>query len=274
MEALQKGLAELYESGEFTDWKIEGSKNSIELKAVGTGEDDVVCDDPETIKLMVHFLYYLDYEAPQRQKVQTGVTEHSREAELLRRGRMEGIRTMHPEADGWFPSPKGKKSKVSTLVAGTPGSDGNLVMHAKIFTAAVKYQITTLQRLASTKFAAAAKVSWDHYTFAEAARIAYTTTPDEFRDLRETVADTIHKHKSLLDKVSIKDLLMDVRPLPVELLRMARGLPAVTSEPKDDVPKCAECESVLYLVECSECGHDYLGCCYGQCQNCGHAEHD
>ncbi|KAK5135602.1 hypothetical protein LTR08_005082 [Meristemomyces frigidus] len=90
--ALKQGLASLFKSKELSDFTVtcgphtfkvhkailwtqsayfgalpnfaEGAKNSIEFKAIGSGDgDDEACDDPDAITLMVHFFYHLDYRA-------------------------------------------------------------------------------------------------------------------------------------------------------------------------------------------------------------------
>ena len=72
-------------------------------------------------------------------------------------------------------------------------------MHARVFAAATKYDVLALQKLAASKFAEAAQSSWDHPSFADAARIAYTTTPDSVRDLRNIVGATLNSHVNLLN---------------------------------------------------------------------------
>ncbi|RMY46233.1 hypothetical protein D0865_09414 [Hortaea werneckii] len=80
-----------------------------------------------------------------------------------------------------------------------------MALHAKIFAAAVKYQVPGLRTLAAEKFREAVRGNWHHETFAEAARIAYETTYQEERALRDTVTATLDRHgNALLKKDEIK----------------------------------------------------------------------
>lgn len=106
-------------------------------------------------------------------------------------------------------------------------ADGNPLMHAKVFAAAVKFDIPALRKLSASKFASAAEVNWNHITFAEAVRSACTTTPDDVRELRDIVSNTIHCQSHVLDKVSIEAVVKDIGALNFELISLARGMPAL-----------------------------------------------
>lgn len=150
-----------------------------------------------------------------------------------------------------------------------PSTSGdNVVVHARVFAAAVKYQVRALREEAAAKFAAAAKVSWDHPSFAKAARITYTTTAEDVRELRDIVGKTIHSHQSLFDKSSIEKTVRSIDALNWELGRLGRGLPAVAERNAEEDCVCAGCGGKPFFVECEGCGADYMGCCYGGCQSC------
>ncbi|KAK4561424.1 hypothetical protein LTR86_004742 [Recurvomyces mirabilis] len=295
MDGLRKGVAELYENGDFTDFTIlcgqhlfsvhktvicaqsryfrsacsekfaEGSKNSIDLKATGSDNDDGGCDDPEAIKLMVHFFYYAEYEAPSLsdwpidQPISKRAVKTSNKTGLSSADAREVAKKRKPKA------PQSDEDDDRSVTA----FDGNVVMDAKVFAAATKYQVLPLQTLASSKFEAAAKLSWSHHSFVEAARIAYTTTPDDVRAVRDIVARTLHSHDNLLDSPGVEALMLEIQSLPFELLRMARGKPAVVGPEVAEDLKCEGCGQTPFLVECRDCGTDYLGCCYDTCQRIG-----
>lgn len=94
-------------------------------------------------------------------------------------------------------------------------------MYIRVFAAAIKYQIPALQKLAASKFSRAAEINWNHSSFAEATHIAYPTTSEGVRDIRDTVVKTIHEHYSLLDKVSIETAVKDIAAPNFELLRVS-----------------------------------------------------
>ncbi|KAK3117978.1 hypothetical protein LTR53_000130 [Teratosphaeriaceae sp. CCFEE 6253] len=292
MDALKKGMAELYKSGYLTDIEIvcggqtfkvhkailcahskhwhtpcgqdfaEGSNGRIELKAIGEGEDDDACDDPGAIKLMVHYFYHLDYE----------VDSTAPAAVLLPSGLSGGVlEGSVPGNNPFLGSSKKSKKGYSAFEpppvpqAAPMPNGGNMVTHARVFAVATKYFTPALQELASNKFAAAARNNWDHHTFAEAARIAYSTTPDVVRALRDTVSQVIHGHKTLLDKTSVEAVVSSNPDLHFELLRLARGLPAVAEKQVDGRESlCANCGSWMYFQDCDFCSRSYKACC-GQC---------
>ncbi|KAK3615157.1 hypothetical protein LTR56_026767 [Elasticomyces elasticus] len=245
----------------------ESDKRTIELKAIGDGEGDEACDDPDAIKLMIDFFYNLDYVAeplepspvPRRLAATSAPSPLPPEPDVV-----PSVLESQPveDASGFYVPKRTKKKGKKAIQAGN-----NTVMHAKVFAAAVKYQVFALQELAATKFASATETSWNHTKFAEAARIAYTTTVEEVRELRDAVGRAIHEHPELLDKLSIETAVKDNAALNYELLRMARGMPAIAENRViDEGLKCAECGTWLFYEECNPCKGEYRGCC-GTCSN-------
>ncbi|KAK1808636.1 hypothetical protein LTR12_016998 [Friedmanniomyces endolithicus] len=232
----------------------EGQRGSIKLKAVGECDSDEACDDPEAIKLMIQYFYHLHYDAkPLELTPVVDKTDESNEEYLAERLATDD-RVHDPWSSGGLSSKKhknwckhcGRKGlegdhiSDETHTTATSRSatnackslDGNMVMHAKVFAAAVKYQVPALQKLATSKFRRAAKINWNDSSFAEATRIAYTTTPEDLRDIRDTVVKTISEHPTLLQRTSIESAVKDIAALNFELLRKAYGLSAV-AEVKD-----------------------------------------
>ncbi|KAK3615700.1 hypothetical protein LTR56_026431 [Elasticomyces elasticus] len=167
VDVLKQGLAERAQTGK------------IELKAIGESDDDVTCDDPEAIKLMIDFFYHLDYDA---EPVELTPTLDMPEPPEPLLSPEEPVLAIH-DHDPWSNFASTRKSKRCTK-CGLPrdrssvgkhtaaatksiadeceSSDGNMVMHAKVFAAAVKYQIPALQKLAASKFSRAAQVNLQH----------------------------------------------------------------------------------------------------------------
>jgi hypothetical protein len=268
----------------------EGRKGFIKLKAIGEGDDDdsAASDDPEAIKLMVDFFYTLDYKAEPLDQLQPSSTEELMNVDSELGMPVESAFDRTWGSSGWAnSSPLGspvierksykmKKKSTNKAVAAPATANDNVVMHAKVFAVAVKYQIKALQSIAAAKFTDAAGTSWYHTAFAEAARIAYITTPDVVRDLRDVVCNTIHIHVTLLNKQSIENVLKDIPDLHFEVLRLARGLPAVAQRKViDDGLRCAECSSWLSYKECRQCATEYRACC-NKCTNpsCGANDSD
>ncbi|KAK3613080.1 hypothetical protein LTR56_028082 [Elasticomyces elasticus] len=148
---------------------MEGQTGKIELKAIGESYDNATCDDPEAIKLMIDFFYHLDYDA---EPVELTPTLDMPEPPEPLLSLEEPVLTIH-DHDLWSNFASTRKSKRCTK-CGLPGdrsnvgkhtaaatkstvddcerSDANMVTHAKVFAAAVKYQIPALQKLAASKF--------------------------------------------------------------------------------------------------------------------------
>ncbi|KAK5696067.1 hypothetical protein LTR97_008487 [Elasticomyces elasticus] len=172
----------------------EGSNGRITLKAIDEEDGDAACDDPEAIKHMVHFFYYRDYTA-ENMKTTSAVKSRFQPSENTVLDPRATVNTSWADPVGYKTKKKGYKARFFAdaetppqphdTAAAAESADGNMVMHAKVFAAAVKYDVSALQRLASAKFAAAASSNWDHTTFADAIRIAYSTTPDDNRGLRD-----------------------------------------------------------------------------------------
>ncbi|KAI7211251.1 hypothetical protein KC333_g7765 [Hortaea werneckii] len=173
----------------------EGLANTIHLKGIGVDDDDEVGDevrehsktfycsygshDPDAIRLMVHYLYHLDYSA-------TSASDPARSST--------------PEAD----------SKCH---------DSDLVMHARVFAVAARYEVTGLRKLAADKFTNAVNASPDHEDFAEAARVVYSTTPKYVRTLRNIVVSKMNRHDdALLNIDHVMEVVKDDSELMFDLL--------------------------------------------------------
>ncbi|TKA25335.1 hypothetical protein B0A50_06239 [Salinomyces thailandicus] len=274
--ALKQGLASLLETGELADFTIvcgphtfkvhkailrahseyfgalsnfaEGEKNSIELKAIGSGDgDDDACDDPDAIKLMTDYFYHLDYFAPFM--LSPSETEPATPAET-------GDQT-HPERRSYNSVPPPPLYLCNRIGP----TDGNMVTHAKVYAAAVKYHVPALATLAAAKFQKAVDVNWDHNSFAVAVHLAYTTTPKESRDLRETVASAITRHDNLLYKPEVEATVCGITRLAYELLKKSRGASGTTGD------VCGRCDTKFGpkkphgpLAKMCECGIMYRAC--------------
>ncbi|KAI7457853.1 hypothetical protein KC351_g18463 [Hortaea werneckii] len=190
----------------------EGKTNTLHLKAIGDDEDDEACDDPEAIKLMVYYFYHLDYTATIDSTASPLNTPETKSARVM-------------------PTPKGQKvnkasSRLTTFrTLASSSRDSDMVMHAKVFAAAVKYQIAALSKLAAKKFEDAVEVNWRHETFVEAIRIVYSTTPGDVRALRDVVTTTIHRHDDTLLKLDgVLQVVKESKEVMFDLLCKGRGL--------------------------------------------------
>lgn len=99
-------------------------------------------------------------------------------------------------------------------------SPESMLDHAKVFAIAIKYQVSGLRNLAMAKFAEAVKTGWDHNSFARTIFTVYNSTPDDIRDLRDIVADSIHEHFDVLKaKDEIEIIVSSIGGLAYDLVK-------------------------------------------------------
>jgi hypothetical protein len=146
----------------------EGTSCDIQLKAVEESDAaDDGCDEPDIIKRMIQHIYHCGH--------------HNLSS---------------PGLDTWPPMtlPAGdalKKGKISSISASENEQDGDeqddLVILAKLYAAATKYQVPAVRTLATYRFRTCVAAKWDTDDFAPAVHIVNTTTADNERGLRDIV---------------------------------------------------------------------------------------
>jgi len=100
------------------------------------------------------------------------------------------------------------------------GTSDQLLVHAKMYEIADKYDVPGLKDLVVEKFSRACRQGWDCAKFPIAARYVFSTTPDEDKGLRKVVSSTIASHmKELVKKPEIESLLKEFSSLSYELLK-------------------------------------------------------
>lgn len=98
------------------------------------------------------------------------------------------------------------------------GASDQILLHAKMYEIADKYNVVGLTDLAAEKFSRACKNFWDDANFAIAAHYAFSTTPENDRGLREAVSAAISAHMALIKKPEIKVLLTEFNGLALAIL--------------------------------------------------------
>jgi hypothetical protein len=89
-----------------------------------------------------------------------------------------------------------------------PDADGTqLLLHAKVYEIADKYDVPTLRKLACEKFERACRIYWNDAQFLVAAAHALSTTPDNDKGLRDIICRVIIVHRQLLDNQDVEKLL-------------------------------------------------------------------
>jgi hypothetical protein len=185
-----------------------------------TGEIHLVEDDPQAVRMMLHYLYHLDYphvslhcDPTDNQEVivenavpiENGIGEPSKIAEPECPSEMIVDQPGEPiEPNDFFWGSVGtsklakkraakKKKNMPKPRPETPEIP-NLVIHATVYSLAEKYMINGLKTVAKQKFADEVDKFWDREDFLQAAEIAYTGTPDDDRGLRAYVVDAFTQH--------------------------------------------------------------------------------
>ncbi|KAK3291910.1 BTB/POZ protein [Chaetomium fimeti] len=171
-----------------------------------TGIIDLPDDDPQAVKLMIRYFYYLDY--PQQP-----------EAQDKGPGTPNKVSTKTN-----FPMPAmaagAKKSGPKKKVGYSP--QPNLTVHARVYALAEKYDIKGLKTLSLGKFEIEADLHWDSDDFMCAVEEVYTSTVDEDRGMRDAVVEAVYNNAGVLEKESMQNLVKRL-PLCFDLMMRFRG---------------------------------------------------
>ncbi|THX59129.1 hypothetical protein D6D06_02360 [Aureobasidium pullulans] len=148
---------------------------------------DMDAEDPKSVKLMIHYLYHMDYLEVETAKI--------------------------------------KAEPASTVVLKDHNlSDGILVNHARMYAMGDKYGIPGLKALAKMKFEEATK--YTYAGLVKAIRIVYTSTVDSDVGLRQIIVTKLHSTgvTSSLGKPGIDQNIKELSELAYALLRKQVGL--------------------------------------------------
>jgi hypothetical protein len=103
------------------------------------------------------------------------------------------------------------------------GTAEDLLLHAKMYEVADKYDIPDLKDLAKAKFEASCRHFWDTPSFAIAARHAFSTTVEDDRGLRDIVSATISEHLELMHDLEVGAVMDEFNGLALGILRATIG---------------------------------------------------
>ncbi|KAI4945147.1 hypothetical protein J4E91_008124 [Alternaria rosae] len=102
-----------------------------------------------------------------------------------------------------------------------PSLDGQadqLILHAKMYEYADKYDVVGLKDLAIEKFSRSCKHFWNEDEFSVAAHHVFSTTVDTDKGLRDIVSATISAHMGLVKKAEVKVLMTEFNGLALGIL--------------------------------------------------------
>jgi hypothetical protein len=100
------------------------------------------------------------------------------------------------------------------------GGASQLLLHAKLYEIADKYDVSGLKELAREKFLRACTQFWSSELFAPAAHYAFSTTPEKDKGLRDVISNIISQHMTLLNKPAVEALLTEFNGLALGVLKM------------------------------------------------------
>jgi hypothetical protein len=100
------------------------------------------------------------------------------------------------------------------------GGASQLLLHAKLYEIADKYDVHGLKELAREKFLRACTQFWSSEVFAPAAHYAFSTTPEKDKGLRDVISNTLSRHMTLLNKPAVEALLTEFNGLALGVLKM------------------------------------------------------
>ncbi|CAN9419816.1 unnamed protein product [Alternaria alternata] len=195
---------------------------------------DLPEDEPTIIKLLIQYLYEGEYEP-------LLPDDESREALLAARigrpkhdphGRAYSYQFPHSCSQPVFGLASGsadcnhncrnfncKECNNPEPSIPPPNSESDqLLLHAKMYEIADKYDAVGLKDLAIEKFKWACQYLWDDDKFSIAADHVFSTTPDHDKGLRDIVSETIGAHMGLVKKPEVKVLLTEFNGLALGVL--------------------------------------------------------
>lgn len=204
-----------------------------------TGVVDLSQDDPQAVKMMMHYFYHLDYpHVAMHEPAGDGHQPASHGTEASQSSTIFSSPLTSPFTDPAAPGLYNPTRKIATpirnrkkklgsksapawtdLDIATEIRDPNLIIHANVYTLGEQYAVEGLKAVALDKFVAEVKVHWTTEDFLQAVEHVYGATPEHDRGLRDVVRNTFYEHRrELMDRENVKRYLRDVPDLAYDVL--------------------------------------------------------
>jgi len=200
-------------------------------------------EDPDTVEVMMYYLYHLDYPTilpsfcvaepcPQSAPASIIIPDS---ADIPPEAPIDGAPTDEAPSESitydWGTRPMGKKKKRKEKAlwgfgaeAEEPPTALSLALHARVFALAEMHGVAGLKDLALLKFRHEAKTQWEADDFLLAAEIAYVETVEKVRELREAIIEVFQQHHILLRTENCRDLLKRLPDLSYDMLLCSHGM--------------------------------------------------
>ncbi|KAH7091573.1 hypothetical protein FB567DRAFT_558421 [Paraphoma chrysanthemicola] len=212
-------------------------------KETDEGKIDLPDDEPDTVALLMQYLYEGEYEP---RLPSESVTNHAESSNMSLR---EVVRTISSHPDGYnylytfphtcsdcrsYPNERficphhqcGNEcewncnlftcNKCTRIKVHGPADQ--LLLHSKMYEIADKYDVKGLKDLARVKFEGSCATFWDDSLFSAAAHHAFSTTMEDDKGLRDVVSGTISKHMELIRKPEVQALMTEFNGLSMSIL--------------------------------------------------------
>jgi hypothetical protein len=183
---------------------------------------------------MIDFLYGLDYD------------DHRSDAEEC----SDAHGSDKPTSSLFTSELGGNTERVDAANADQPTGHNtySLLINAKTYVIADKYDIRALKEWAVAKYKEVLPTTWNSTAFIESARLIYDNVPDSDRMLREVIIRKASENgKVLFDRGEFIDLLQTHGDFAIEVLRRV----AFDSESRKHICRVRIFKLVLYTLICS-----------------------
>lgn len=176
-------------------------------------------DDEQAVQMMMEYFYHLDYVAPipQDSALEQDVAPIPQDSALEQEEPSPGgFNDYMDQSSRDVPSRRKRRGKrpvqiewdpVEPHTSATASRDSNLTLHARVYALGEFYGVAGLKSLALRRFEEEVGMFWDTESFVQAADIAFTSTPDGDKNLRQVVLGGLLEHRSLLTKETWRDLM-------------------------------------------------------------------
>lgn len=227
----------------------------IDLRSQGNGSNDLECDDPQAVKLMIDFFYYTTYDVSTAPSSVVG----SDEVDHLERPVSEASRASDTTEHGNEPT-------ISEKHTDAPAQN-HLSTHAKVYALASKYDVPKLRSMASKNFQIACGSYWELGNIIDAMNIVFKTTAPNDLTLRKILRQTLaEKSVDLVHENSFREAVESIDGLSFDLFQdLTHTLPLRR--------RCKVCQKIN-ISECARDGCSHFGfdqqCCdiNGDCVTC------
>lgn len=204
-----------------------------------SGAIDLPEDEPEIVKLLVQYLYEGEYEpvlpSTDVENTATALTTPAKRGKASTKKQQYSLDFPHTcsnrDYDCYSPRICPHHycgSQCAYMCSGfvcelcfapaLTGSSSQLLIHAKMYEVADKYDVVGLKELAREKFSRGCKHFWNSSDFHIASTHAFSTTPDDDDGLRSLVSQTIARHMELAQMPEIRALMMQFNGLALGIL--------------------------------------------------------